>query len=481
MKTFHGWLRATSFLIASSVSASAIATTGYFSLGFGAKSMGLAGAIVSNPQDSITAAVNPAGLAMVGERVDVGIRMFNPVREAKLSTSLPPVSAGSLLGPAYDVEDKSRRNFFFIPNVGFTKVLNNRTTVGFSIYGNGGMNTTYDDNMFNQAAAVMGAFGQGGGAASGMVPQGVGTPNPQTGTLGVDLAQSLQSFSIAYKANETHMVGAALVVGIQRFSARGLGNFSCLTGSVQASGANGCLTTGYPQLPSVPSPSLTDNGSDWSYGAGLRVGWLGELTPTVTVGASFASKVYMTEFDDYSELFAEQGDFDIPANFTVGVTVKATPKVNLSFDFQRILYEGVNSISNAGPIPSAFGPSPNPPATGPLGADNGLGFGWEDINIYRVAAEYMPNERWTYRAGFALNDQPIGGDDVLFNILAPAVIEKHATVGFTFMPNKTSEWSFAYMHAFEEEVSSPGPSAFGIPASIKMHQNSVDLSYSKRF
>ena len=471
MKTSHGWLRATSFLIASSVSASAIATTGYFSLGFGAKSMGLAGAIVSNPQDSITAAVNPAGLAMVGERVDVGIRMFNPVREATLNTTA--------VGGNFDVTDKSRRNFFFIPNVGITKQLNNKTTVGFSIYGNGGMNTTYDDNVYDQAAAVL--FNPSGPAAT---PPGVGTGTPQTGTLGVDLAQSLQSFSIAYKANETNMVGAALVVGIQRFSARGLGNFSCLTGSVQASGANGCLTTGYPQLPSVPSPSLTDNGSDWSYGAGLRVGWLGELTPTVTVGASFASKVYMTEFDDYSELFAEQGDFDIPANFTVGVTVKATPKMNLSFDFQRIFYEGVNSISNAGPVfvpPPAPNAGPNPPCPSCLlGMDSGMGFGWENINIYRVAAEYMPNERWTYRAGFALNDQPIGGDDVLFNMLAPAVIEKHATVGFTFMPNKTSEWSFAYMHAFEEEVSTPA-SAFGLPASIKMHQSSVDLSYSKHF
>ena len=112
--------------------------------------------------------------------------------------------------------------------------------------------------------------------------------------------------------------------------------------------------------------------------------------------------------------------------------------------------------------------------------DNGLGFGWEDVDVYRLAVEYARDSRWTYRAGVAYNTQPIDQSQVLFNILAPATVQKHATVGFTFSPDKASEWNFAYMHAFEEEVDTP-VSAFGLPASIQMHQNSVDLSYSKRF
>ena len=60
------------------------------------------------------------------------------------------------------------------------------------------------------------------------------------------------------------------------------------------------------------------------------------------------------------------------------------------------------------------------------------------------------------------------------------VIEQHATLGFTYSPNKTSEWSFAYMHAFEEEVKT-STSAFGIPASIEMYQDSVDISYAMKF
>ena len=60
------------------------------------------------------------------------------------------------------------------------------------------------------------------------------------------------------------------------------------------------------------------------------------------------------------------------------------------------------------------------------------------------------------------------------------MIEKHATVGFTYRPDGSSEWNFAYMRGLEESVSTM-QSALGVPASIKMHMNSVDISYSRKF
>ena len=82
MNRTPGLIRTVAFVIGMACASAAIATTGYFALGYGARSMGMAGAVVSNPQDSIASASNPAGMALVGERVDVGIRFFNPVREA---------------------------------------------------------------------------------------------------------------------------------------------------------------------------------------------------------------------------------------------------------------------------------------------------------------------------------------------------------------------------------------------------------------
>ena len=491
MKRATGWLRAASIISGLAITTTASATTGYFQLGYGAKSLGLAGAIVSNPQDSIAASVNPAGMALVGERVDAGITFFSPGdRSAKLETSA--------LGATYDVEDKSRRNLFFVPSLGYTSKINDKLFWGISMYGNGGMNTTYDRNIYNEASAVFGANGAGqraasmipgvtpeqiqaaGQAAASMVPQGTGAsdfvPIEDVGTLGIDFVQGIIAPTLSFKVHPKHTIGTSLLIGIQRFSARGLGNFQCFTKSAGTNPDNAATCpAGYA---AVPSKGLTNNGNDWAYGAGVRVGWIGEVHPKLSLGAAVASKIYMTEFDKYDELFAEDGDFDAPANFTVGLTFKPTPDLNLSFDFQRIYYEGVKSLSNAGPTTASF-TSPIPP-NNLLGADDGFGFGWENINVYRLAADYRYNREWNFRAGFSYNDQAIPDDQLLFNILAPATPKIHGTVGFTYRPNDSSEWNFAYMHAFEEKVSSD-QTAMGMPGEIKMFQNAVDLSYSFLF
>jgi long-chain fatty acid transport protein len=468
MKKVPVWFRVVSVIAGLAAVSTASATTGYFALGYGAKGMGLGGAVVSNPQDSATIAVNPAGITAIGERVDAGLRFFIPKREAELTTSS--------FGATFDVDDKSRRDLFLIPNFGFNLQLKDNLWFGFNNYGNGGLNATYDRNLYDETAAFLGAVSQGADPTTfpeGTTTSDLGLPTENVGTLGVDLQQGIFAPTLAMKVREKHSIGVSLLIGVQRFSARGLGNFQCFTQTGQS--ANGGAAT-------CQATNLTNNDSDWSFGAGARVGWMGEVHPRLTLGASYSSKIYMSEFDDYDELFAEDGDLDIPANFTVGATFKATPKLKVSFDFQQIQYEGVNSISNAGPV---LGPStPTPPAPGCdcewLGKDNGMGFGWEDINIYRLAAEYAYDSNWIFRAGYSWNDQPIPDSEVLFNILAPATIEQHATVGFTFTPDKQSEWNFAYMHAFEEEVKS-SQTAFGVPGSIKMHQNSFDVSYSYKF
>ena len=87
MNKATGWLKTASIITGLAMSAGASATTGYFQLGFGARSVGMAGATVSNPQDSLAASVNPAGMGMVGERVDAGLRFFSPGdRSASLKT-----------------------------------------------------------------------------------------------------------------------------------------------------------------------------------------------------------------------------------------------------------------------------------------------------------------------------------------------------------------------------------------------------------
>jgi len=430
------------------------ATTGYFALGNGPKSTSMAGATVASPQDAIGANTNPASMAHVGERVDVAVELFIPIREASL-------------GP---IEDESTRDFFLIPSFGITKQISDRLWAGMSFHGHGGMNTTYKTNIYDQAlAAVFGA------------PPGTGTGTPNTGTLGVDLSQAVATPTLSFKINERHTIGLSILLAAQLFEARGLGNFQCFTQTGATNNPAACTPGGGgPLAPGfIPSTKLTDNGHEWSFGAGVGGGWLGQVTDRIRLGASASSKIYMSDFDDYSELFAEQGGFDIPAKVSAGINFQATPELELIFDYERIFYGDVDSIANPGPVASPFGPT-LPAGTGLLGTDNGLGFGWEDIDVYRFATVYNYNDKWTFRAGYSYNDSPIPDDQILFNIIAPAVIKHHLAVGFTYAPHENGEWNVAYMHAFREKQD-VAVSAFGIPASIEMYQNAFEVGYSWKF
>jgi long-chain fatty acid transport protein len=74
-------MRAHAFLLRCSVRAFAAAmffssiargTNGYLMDGYGVKSQGVVGVGIALPQDALAAATNPAGMAVVGNRSDVG-------------------------------------------------------------------------------------------------------------------------------------------------------------------------------------------------------------------------------------------------------------------------------------------------------------------------------------------------------------------------------------------------------------------------
>ena len=64
------------------------------------------------------------------------------------------------------------------------------------------------------------------------------------------------------------------------------------------------------------------------------------------VGATYASKISMGNFDKYKGLFAQQGGFDIPSNFTVGVAIRPTSQWLIALDFERIFYDDAPSVNN---------------------------------------------------------------------------------------------------------------------------------------
>ncbi len=63
----------------------------------------------------------------------------------------------------------------------------------------------------------------------------------------------------------------------------------------------------------------------------------------------------MGKFDKYKGLFAEQGSFDIPSKYGVGIAVKAMPETTVAFDIERINYADVPAVNNPLIFPPKLG------------------------------------------------------------------------------------------------------------------------------
>jgi long-chain fatty acid transport protein len=401
--------------------ATSSATNGYFSHGYGIKAKGMGGAGIALPQDALAAAINPAGMVLVGNRLDVGLDWFHPVRGSEIRGNAYPDAD-------YDANDKQD---FFIPEFGYNKMLGERMSLGIAAYGNGGMNSDYKVNSFERFGA--------------------------TGSSGVNLEQLFIAPTFAIKPAPGHAIGVSLNFAYQRFSAKGLGPFA-MTGPMQASAAPG---------------SVTNNGTDAATGWGVRVGWIGQLTPDLALGATYQSKTAMSKLDKYQGLFAEQGNMDIPENYGLGLAFKATPQLTVAADVVRINYSAIKSIGNGIDHMTLLG--------NPLGADNGPGFGWEDMTVYKLGVSYEANRNLLLRAGYNHGKQPIPGSETFLNILAPGVVEDHVTLGATWAIDSKSEISLSYMHAFKNTVYGSGnaiPASYGGgSANLYMYQDTLGIAY----
>jgi long-chain fatty acid transport protein len=121
-----------------------------------------------------------------------------------------------------------------------------------------------------------------------------------------------------------------------------------------------------------------------------------------------------------------------------------------------------------------------------LGGSNGAGFGWTDIDVWKLGVQYAIDDHWTVRAGYNRSDNPIRPQDVTFNILAPGVIEDHYTAGVTYAIDKASEVTGFLMYA--PKVSVTGPSlfvGFGAPPTttetLAMREWALGIGYAQRF
>lgn len=497
----------------------ASATNGYFAHGWGTKSKAMAGVATALPQDTLVSATNPAGMGFMGNRLDLGVAFFSPSKRGYEAnndfgtTMYPPpdsfpVPAGGFITPG---EYESEGDWFFIPSFGYNYEIDSRSTVGVSVFGNGGMTTDYKDTpvfgnfalapnqrvlvspmgdlpqfdtssgqpmpITDDSIAYVPGFGVVPAAAVGILPCSEPGANPDACTVNANPGGSLTAtaptgvnleqlfFEVPYTiklGDGKQSFGVAPVFALQSFEAKGLQPF---------------------QAASVNPTKVTNNGKQWSYGLGLHLGWMGEVNEQLSLGLSYRTKVWMTDLDDYSGLFAKGGEFDIPAMFNFGLSYKARPDVTLAFDYQHIFYNEVDALANSNDLDLSpcFGASSKPSYC--LGGDAGLGFGWDSMDVFKLGLRWDQSDQWKFFGGVSYNTDFLKSDrQALFNILAPATVRWHLTLGATYVHSAEDEFNLAFAYMPKETLDGTSPDITGSQTgAIFMEQKDIEVSWSHHF
>ncbi|RRQ19886.1 hypothetical protein D5687_11085 [Guyparkeria sp. SCN-R1] len=117
-----------------------------------------------------------------------------------------------------------------------------------------------------------------------------------------------------------------------------------------------------------------------------------------------------------------------------------------------------------------------------LGGSNGAGFGWDDVDVFTLGVQWQATPQLQLRAGWNRGDNPVSSDDVLFNTIAPGVVENHYTAGFSYSFDQNHELHGAFMYAPEVDVS--GTNDFNAPGTdlkIRMKQYEATVGYTYKF
>ncbi len=205
-------------------------------------------------------------------------------------------------------------------------------------------------------------------------------------------------------------------------------------------------------------------------GAGLRLGFDSELSDSVVVGASFRSRIDMDAFQNYRGVYAEPGDFDIPASANFSVLVRAGRRSALTFDVQRVLYSDVSTFTTA-LLPDRF--------LSLLGDSASPEFDWDDLTVYELGWNWRSSDKLAWKVSYSTSQQPAPSSPTLARALSRDVADRSMRIGVTHTPSKNTALNLNASYAPAEYYL--GNPQFSRPTDLRGDSVEVELLWSWKF
>ncbi len=410
------------------------------------------------PEEAMAVVNNPAAMLQVAGQSQLGLALFRPRSNYFSSESDRNGRFGSFtIGPNHlYAEEKTLLAPFFARSWRLT----DKSAWALAVHTRSGINTEYR------------------GGTARFDPDGDGPQEVQTfaGTLGDGdvkwkLAQALLDIGYSRQLGQGASWGISAVLVAQTFSASGFANLAGLTEAYALSGGSAL-----PQR-------LSANGSDTSYGAGLKAGVHVQWNEAWSFAASAQSKIYMSRFSDYADFLPDGGRFDLPADIKLGLSWRPFDRLLLNFDIEHIFYGGVdvfgNSLDDLLRCPAAGQGGEDPSFC--LGGKHGGGLGWDDVTVFKLGAQWQIGKRWALQAGYSLGHQPVPISDMNNNLFTPYLADAHYTMGISWRIAERGELNLALMYTEEESMNERNRFDIGQVLISEADQFELEISYGWSF
>lgn len=366
--------------------------------GFGIKNAGMGGAGIAVPLDASAPAYNPAGLGFVPESFALNLVGFQGDTKAGV-------------GPI-NFKDNTTVG---APEGGFVKSLTPDLTLGLTLAGSG-------------AGSDYGA----------KLPTG---PLPVVGTQeNLKASRKIAELitSIAWKPRTNLSLGLGVIYVRQDMSSQGLIQVAVV-----------------PDL-GPAAVAISGHGTQSATGWSSRLGALWQATPEWSLGATYRTKTGMSSFKGYAAdiLAYSNGVIDLPSEYGVGASWKATPALTLAADWVKVNYSGVKANQD------------------PMGPK------WSDQRVIKLGAAWSVSPTWTLRTGYSKNNAQIDSTRVLQNLLSPAIDRAHVAFGATMKLDDKSDVSFSLDRSLRNTVTGTADSAGYV---LQGNSQVIRFGYQKLF
>jgi long-chain fatty acid transport protein len=387
---FTRW-RVAAALALSLAATGAHATNGMRMSAFGPVQEGMGGVGVGATLDSAALVTNPAGLATLDRRLDLGGTFFKPT----VSYQATGISPGFVANDG--ANQKSDRGPSFIPALGLVVPLGGGFTAGIGAYGTAGMGVDYPTNLYY-------------------------------GVTYTSYQQLRVTPAIAYRFGDVASVGVtfnAMWAQMKYDVASGVGQVAHDTANSFGAGATiGVQVTPVKTVTLGAAYETKSRFQDFSFDVPAH-------TLPSTLPPPYGGMTMPAGTDKLS--------FDQPSSFTAGVGVTPIDGLLLAADVQWIRWSETNG-ANQPVLTSTTGAMP-------------FNLDWTDQWVFKIGAQWQASKMFTIRAGYDYGKSPLKPDRAFENIAFPAVAEQHFALGLGIRATPALSVELAAMYSPEAKLS----------------------------